>query len=372
MTKVILQPAANEASERNYDATIRNPVALGEISADLHEYDRHILEVLTKPSQGKVALWGAKPGEDGRNNARWGRIASGDYVLFFMGKDQVMVATVIHKFRNPELASRLWGKMRTANGVEQTWELMFALTDPAEIHLSKLALNDAIGRKPNANVQEFVVLQEDQSESLISLLSLTNSEVPNISDELVQLSTRPSVSEALSTIDSLDDKIISLRRKEQAILRKFLLISSTGTCALCQRDFPAEFLVAAHIKRRSVCSDTEKRDFENIAMINCRMGCDELFGRGLIGVSPTAQIMVSQEAPEFGAVGAYLEEVLPVGPLRFIHDHPKSANYFNFHMENDFRGTRRYRRSELIAGGRPHPLDTQSSDRGFEDRTELA
>ncbi|MFD0044932.1 hypothetical protein ACFVGV_07060 [Pseudarthrobacter scleromae] len=68
--------------------------------------------------------------------------------------------------------------------------------------------------------------------------------------------------------DELDEQATVLRRKEQAYLRKYILPGNSGTCALCERVLPIEFLVAAHLKRRSECSDGEKQDFENIAMPN--------------------------------------------------------------------------------------------------------
>jgi hypothetical protein len=44
--------------------------------------------------------------------------------------------------------------------------------------------------------------------------------------------------------------------------------------------FPVDLLVAAHIKRRSLCSETERRDLHNVAMLACKFGCDALFEEG--------------------------------------------------------------------------------------------
>jgi hypothetical protein len=43
-----------------------------------------------------------------------------------------------------------------------------------------------------------------------------------------------------------------------------------------------ELLVAAHIKRRSECTDREKRDYGNNVVPMCLFGCDALFERGFI------------------------------------------------------------------------------------------
>jgi hypothetical protein len=40
---------------------------------------------------------------------------------------------------------------------------------------------------------------------------------------------------------------------------------------------PRDLAVAAHIKRRADCSEEERPDVQNIAMVSCRLGCDALF-----------------------------------------------------------------------------------------------
>lgn len=84
---------------------------------------------------------------------------------------------------------------------------------------------------------------------------------------------------------SLDSLLLSKRRKEQHAIRAFLVgESDTSLCALCQSRFPISLLVAAHIKKRSKCSVAEKLDFENIATLMCKFGCDPLYENGYISV----------------------------------------------------------------------------------------
>lgn len=82
-------------------------------------------------------------------------------------------------------------------------------------------------------------------------------------------------------------------RAEQAQLRRLLLGASTS-CALCGESLPAELLVAAHIKRRSLCTDEEKRDLGNVAMLACLLGCDALFELGLVTVDLNGTIEVNR------------------------------------------------------------------------------
>lgn len=84
-------------------------------------------------------------------------------------------------------------------------------------------------------------------------------------------------------------------RLEQAKLRKILLDGkNVQNCQLCGNPFATEFLVAAHIKPRRLCSEKERLD-SNIAILLCKFGCDELFEKGYLVVGSTGQIIQNKE-----------------------------------------------------------------------------
>lgn len=84
----------------------------------------------------------------------------------------------------------------------------------------------------------------------------------------------------------LDFDSITKSRKEQAFLRAHISGGRPqATCVLCQNEYPLEFLVAAHIKKRSECSKSEKLDFNNIAALMCKAGCDDMFEKGYVFVA---------------------------------------------------------------------------------------
>lgn len=89
----------------------------------------------------------------------------------------------------------------------------------------------------------------------------------------------------LTNESDLDRDSKSKSRKEQSFLRAHLANESvTGKCILCARDYPIEMLVAAHIKKRANCSAKEKLDFDNIAALMCKLGCDDLYEKGYVVV----------------------------------------------------------------------------------------
>lgn len=336
MSNIALQPCANAAAQKHYKETVDSPVELERMTSYLSLVDATALE--TFAVDDAIRVWGAKPGEDGRNEGRWKRISPGDYLLFVHGGGTTSAVQVVHTFRSPSLARRLWGETTTRNRVVQTWELMFALGEPHDFKLPNTTLNALIGRKPNAAVQEFVVLDLEPSAAVLEHLELPDSAAnPTIPDPPTkqgrQLEAR---SNADSAFDELDEQVQAVRRLEQAYLRRYILPGNSGRCALCERVFPIEFLVAAHIKQRSACSDSEKRDFANIAMPNCTFGCDELFGRGLVSVNQDGRIDVSPAAPDVGPVAVYISEYLSDKESAFWRDQSGSRPYFQHHHNVDF------------------------------------
>ena len=89
----------------------------------------------------------------------------------------------------------------------------------------------------------------------------------------------------LSGEADLDGDSKSKTRKEQKFLRAHLAKGNlVAECTICGNVLPIEMLVAAHIKKRSECTTTEKLDFDNVATLMCKVGCDDLFEKGYIFV----------------------------------------------------------------------------------------
>ncbi|MDD1791538.1 hypothetical protein LRP50_00150 [Enterovibrio sp. ZSDZ42] len=102
----------------------------------------------------------------------------------------------------------------------------------------------------------------------------------------------------LEDID-FDDLPAGQLRLEQSLLRKYLIeqnpmsLSNGGKCQICNKLYPVELLIAAHVKKRSLCSTREKLDIKNIAMLQCA-SCDKLFENGYIYISDTGKIEINQ------------------------------------------------------------------------------
>lgn len=324
MRLAVLQPAGSEVARQHFRDTIESPVRLADYAELLHgEADA----LRARHGTERVALWGATPGRSGVNLSSYGRISPGDHVFFAGDKRLFAGGTVTHVFRNRDLALALWG----TDHKNQTWELMFALDEVRAYDVPYSELNRVVGYKETNIVQGFTVLDSSRSGALFEYLALDSDLHP----------ASPSTSELQSLLERLpngtEQEVSTVRRLEQGLLRRTLLPNGEGKCALCGEVFPAQFLVAAHIKRRSVCTEDERLTIPWIAMLACKFGCDALFEMGYVGVAATGTVVVSPLAPRSGSSAANLARLDGAACGAFG---PERAPYFAWHLAHTFKAGR--------------------------------
>ncbi|MGH7553981.1 MAG: HNH endonuclease [Longimicrobiales bacterium] len=130
-----------------------------------------------------------------------------------------------------------------------------------------------------------------------------------------------------------DKRIEVWRRTEQTMLRRYVLQGrDSGPCCLCRRKFPIEFLVAAHIKPRSKCTQPEKDDRRNVVAM-CRFGCDDLFERGYVYVAE-GKIRANGSRIENATrpVKRYVTSLLSLGSCE---EWPRSRDFFEWHASSE-------------------------------------
>ena len=121
-------------------------------------------------------------------------------------------------------------------------------------------------------------------------------------------------------------------RKEQALLRSILADGrELAHCALCGHQYPLRFLVAAHIKKRSICTDDERRDLRHVAMLACTFGCDALYEAGWITVGPDGRIQaIPPDTEPSGRLRDHLQQL--AGQYCRAHNQASEA-YFAWHRK---------------------------------------
>ena len=102
-------------------------------------------------------------------------------------------------------------------------------------------------------------------------------------------------------------------------------------CALCNKKFNIGLLVCAHVKKRARCSDSEKKNFSNVAPM-CRFGCDELFERGYATiVDGSVKIFHDDELTE--TIIEYLKTIEGNNCSWYKEE---SKSFFKWHFENTY------------------------------------
>ncbi|MDO6444600.1 hypothetical protein Q4493_02310 [Colwellia sp. 1_MG-2023] len=139
------------------------------------------------------------------------------------------------------------------------------------------------------------------------------------------------IDEYIDATNEIDKKVEVLVRTEQAFLREKLFNShDIATCCICNSPMPIKFLVTAHIKKRSLCTDAEKRDYKNIVTPMCKFGCDELYERGFIAVH--GGHVINLKTPSNGYGYDYFNEYLKKITGQKCNTYtPKSSSYFEWH-----------------------------------------
>ena len=96
--------------------------------------------------------------------------------------------------------------------------------------------------------------------------------------------------------------------------------------------------MAAHVKKRAVCSDTERRDLHHVAMLACSFGCDALYESGWITVDENGYVQTS--SLEIMPKGSFRNQLLRLNGLRCAAHRPGSEPYFAWHRTAVFRALR--------------------------------
>lgn len=295
MPLVILQPCANKVAKQHFDETIKKSVHIDLIKPYVTQ--KQFKELQSIYPDGNVNVWGVTPGKNNSNVKKWEKVNPGDVTLFTAHKRIFGSATTTYTLNNKELAAKLWGYDSEGEG-KQTWEYIYFVSEVMDQDIFVLELNKSIPYSENKNVQGFTVLDETKSSNVLYAFDLFSERFVQKTDKneyytLIKRSydnqqgngNHEKKSKNIKDQSSLESEYQAKRRKEQAFLREVLFSTNQeGKCVICNKTYPVSFLVAAHIKKRSNCTEDEKRDFNNVVTSMCKFGCDDMYERGYIGV----------------------------------------------------------------------------------------
>ncbi|MEU6708094.1 hypothetical protein [Streptomyces wuyuanensis] len=324
--RIVMQPARRSEKDvdQHYQDTIVKPVVFDDHADVLDAATLSQLKQLFP--DGQAQMWGVVPGKKNANVSRIKKIRPGDWVFFSGDKRVYFGGTVALMWRNKELATRLWG----TDHADSTWEYMYALSGTRGFDIPIEEIRTLLGWNPNRNIMGISVLREEESDTLQTLLTLDPATAA-----LEPVDTAQEEAAVAAFDGELERTAQRAQRGEQTALKRRLLQGSAGQCALCGRILPGTFLIAAHIKKRAMCSDDERRDLANIAMLACTFGCDAVYEHGYVAVAAEGVIQVSPLAAEIPEVAAYIQEKLVGRSVTWWL--PSRETYYLWHRTHTFK-----------------------------------
>ena len=120
------------------------------------------------------------------------------------------------------------------------------------------------------------------------------------------------------------------RREEAALRQRLLRQRLRAPCGICGRTLSEGLLWAAHIKPRKDCSERERLDI-NVAMLACVLGCDALFGKGIIYADEAGIVRVNGSQVMEEDLAAFVERLGGKTAGAFSE---RSKTYFEWHRKN--------------------------------------
>jgi hypothetical protein len=321
---VAVQPCGDSDALSHYTDTILNPVPASRILPFLTEAQKSAFQMACGD---EVAVWGVTPGKKLVNKRKWGKIKSNDVALLYKQKMIFSQGRITLAINNKDLALDLW----KTNAEGDTWEYVYFLDDLQEIEIPISQYNQMMGFAENYIIQGFNVYTGEKAKVLLDLLEVDDVVFEAPSPTPVDYGT---TAKRLSEIQKLTTSSISKARAEAGPLRDYLFGGKkTDHCDLCGKELPVRLLVAAHIKKRSCCTDEEKRD-PHVVMRACKLGCDDLYEHGYIYVDQGGVIKNNSKV----TVTSDLESVLGTISGTICKAYKLEAeNYFAWHREHPKR-----------------------------------
>ena len=321
MAQVILQPAGNKGAREHYENTIANPVPLDRLRRFIDEELANDLARIHDSNE--IPVWGVTPGKNNVNAKKWNKIKKGDVALFAANKKLWASSIATLKIRNRPLAVDLWGLKEDG----ETWEYIYFLRHIKKIDIPYILFNRAVGYADAANVQSFNVLDEVKSKAAIERFDfLSDISLIEVSDE----DYAEIVKKDFDPKGPLDLAIKGTARREQSYLRKRLFgHNKIASCGICGKEYPVDFLIAAHIKKRASCTEEERMMFDHIVMPMCKFGCDDLYEKGYIGVSEGVIVQLKSRATV--NIDQYIASILG-RKCNYWND--DTAPFFRWHLDH--------------------------------------
>lgn len=266
MNNLLLQPASGPKPRRNYDKTIRSPVRLSSIAS--HFTPEQFLFLKELYPSGAASIWGIAPA---RGFSIFPLLNRGDVVLFYAEQTFYASGIVTYKIHHRGLSDQLWGPKTPG----EYFEYVYFLDEVTQRSIPLSAVSSHLQTKgPKWRVMGAELIGPPASDLICEELQIASETITSApsDEEFRKAILRPSGN------GELNRTVKGSARVEQSYLRyKLFGTRAVARCALCGNEFSVQNLIAAHIKKRTLCTNEEKLDAEHIVLPMCKFGCDSLY-----------------------------------------------------------------------------------------------
>jgi hypothetical protein len=307
-------PAGSAEAFNNIQRTVATGVSWASLAAALSPDTAEALEPLVD-ADNKLRFWGFS--EDSRDHRAispkpprsWQRLVNGTVLVFIGGGRTTYTGVIGAILFDPSLSETLWEAPE--------WPWVVALLDARPLtNVSDADVKAAAGVQL---VRGAVPVKETARTAVTALLGSGSVSTPVTVSSLAEIDPNA----------PLSVWALAERRNEQSLLRRSLVPNATARCDLCGDELAATFVRAAHVKKRALCSDAERRDLKNV-LVAC-VWCDVAFERGWLSLDTDQRVVVSQSLPVTSAMGDRLENARGRQVTRQLN-----AGCVAFHREESF------------------------------------
>jgi len=293
MRQIFIFTAGDKNARAHLDDSILNAVPFDWMRETLGQEQTDYYRSLLPGEEGFYA-WGAVPGPVNRRT--WNAMQVGDLVLTVYDNRYHFLSSVVGKFDNPALASRIWGKDAKGN----TWQYMYLLSKPQQIAVG--VMSEPAVNYLNKGYRGFARIADEKTAAILGaygnldqfVQQVFNASFPetHVERELAQAQKDADSTAAFDPKDMADGrkKVIReiVRRQGQPKFRKKLLNAYGGKCAVTGCDVEA-VLEAAHI---APYLGTDSNTVQNGLLL--RADIHTLFDLGQLKVTPAGKIEIHE------------------------------------------------------------------------------
>ncbi|MET3945797.1 hypothetical protein ABIB49_000472 [Arthrobacter sp. UYCu512] len=282
-------------------------------------------------------MWAPHVNEDGKTQHHWermDRVQPGDVIVNYADMQIRAISTALTDARpaaNPHvgLTELEWEKDgREIKLRMQELEVPMHLSDvPEALRKSWKSYGSPFNIKGGVNQGYLFELPEEAGLWIMNELSLVAEAGDDLSDVIPDAGE--SETDAVIVVGP-DGEVVVKFRAEHGQLKKHLFGGKKESeCALCGKLLPRGLLVTSHIKKRAECNPGERMD-KRVVMAACALGCDAVYERGYIKVSPAGVIEIGPRISATEHLSAFVNDLVGKKVSAFT---PHTAKYFAWHAK---------------------------------------